>query len=193
MNTDGLIVGLGNPGQRYAKTRHNIGFMVINTLVRLSSSITPLDKHRNYSLWMWKNPDTTHPWMLCQPRTYMNLSGKAVKQLANKYALSSSQILVVHDDLDFSLGQLRFKFGGGCAGHKGLLSIAHCLGSFDFSRLRIGIGRPERHDSIADYVLSDFKPDEGQCLDSVLEKAFWGIVLFCKGGLSAAMREVNSH
>src|SRR6056297_179697 len=188
MDFGGLIVGLGNPGKKYSKTRHNIGFMVLESLIEHNFELGCINKQNDYLLWLWDGNSMEKPWLLCQPLTYMNLSGKAVKKVLKKYKLLPTQTLVVHDELDFPLGKLRFKFDGGLAGHKGLRSIAEHLGSHDFYRLRMGIGRPEDKTDIVDYVLSRFAQNELDCLSSVIERAILGIKIFCNQGMETAIK-----
>ncbi len=193
MNIGGLIVGLGNPGTRYSKTRHNIGVMVVKSLIEDSAHIEFICKQNDYLLWSWRDREIEYPWLLCQPLTYMNLSGKAVKKALKKYTILPSQTLVVHDELDFPLGKLRFKFDGGCAGHKGLRSIVDQLGTYDFYRLRMGIGRPEEKSDIVDYVLSRFDQEELECLDSAIKRSLFGIRTFCRDGIELASHKLNQY
>jgi PTH1 family peptidyl-tRNA hydrolase len=155
---DLLVVGLGNPGREYARHRHNAGWMVLDELAR-----------RHGATWKGKFSGRLaelrldgHRVALLKPETYMNESGRSVAQAARFYKLEPDAILVVHDEGDFDLGRLQARLGGGLAGHNGLRSIAQHLKTPDFMRLRIGVGRPGRGDSrpLADYVLSDFTPED---------------------------------
>ncbi|MFP4314899.1 MAG: aminoacyl-tRNA hydrolase [Desulfovibrionales bacterium] len=188
----GLIVGLGNPGRRYENTRHNIGFMVVDALLSGSGADCPtqcglLREEREYRLWTCRTP--TGEWLLAKPQTFMNLSGHAVAKIAGKFFFEPEQILVVHDELDFELGRLRFKFGGGLAGHNGLKSIAACLGSRDFYRLRLGIGRPEGGGDISRYVLTAFTPDEQKIAAKVIQAGAESVLHFCVEGFDAAVHK----
>src|ERR671933_2453806 len=155
---DLLVVGLGNPGREYERNRHNVGRMVVDELAR-----------RHGGSWRGKFSGQLadvridgHRVALLKPETYMNESGRAVAAAARFYKLAPESILVVHDDGDLDLGRLQVRRGGGLAGHNGLRSVAQHLGTPEFLRLRIGVGRPERGDPrpLADYVLSDFEPHE---------------------------------
>jgi PTH1 family peptidyl-tRNA hydrolase len=155
---DLLVVGLGNPGREYARNRHNVGWLVVDELVR-----------RRDASWRAKFNGRLaelrldgHRVAVLKPETYMNESGRSVTAAARFFKVEPDAILVVHDEGDFDLGRLQVRKGGGLAGHNGLRSIAQQLGTQDFLRLRIGVGRPERGDprSLADYVLSDFEPHD---------------------------------
>jgi peptidyl-tRNA hydrolase, PTH1 family len=155
---DLLVVGLGNPGREYARQRHNAGWMVVDELAR-----------RHGGSWKGKFSGQLaevrldgHRVALLKPETYMNESGRSVAAAARFYKLEPDAILIVHDEGDFDLGRLQARKGGGLAGHNGLRSIAQHLKTPEFMRLRIGVGRPERGDPrpLADYLLSDFTPDQ---------------------------------
>jgi PTH1 family peptidyl-tRNA hydrolase len=162
---DLLVVGLGNPGREYAGHRHNVGWMVVDELAR-----------RHDGSWKGKFSGRIaeirvdgHRVGLLKPETYMNDSGRSVGAAARFYKVEPDAILVVHDEGDFDLGRLQARLGGGLAGHNGLRSIAQALGTQDFLRLRIGVGRPERGDrrTLADYVLANFEPhDDAEALVS---------------------------
>jgi peptidyl-tRNA hydrolase, PTH1 family len=157
---DLLVVGLGNPGREYARHRHNVGAMVVDELAR-----------RHGASWRSKfNSDLAevrldgHKVALLKPQTYMNESGRAVAAAVRFFKVDPDAILVVHDEIDLDRGRLQARAGGGLAGHNGLRSIASALRSQDFLRLRVGVGRPGRGDrrTPADYVLSNFAPDDDQ-------------------------------
>src|SRR5919197_3235094 len=154
---DLLVVGLGNPGREYARNRHNVGWMVVEELAR-----------RHGGSWRGKFSGQLaevridgHKVALLKPETYMNESGRSVQAAARFFKVEPDAILIVHDEGDFDLGRLQARRGGGLAGHNGLRSIAQQLGTPDFLRLRIGVGRPGRGDPrpVADYVLSAFEPE----------------------------------
>src|SRR5919202_1182452 len=164
---DLLVVGLGNPGREYARNRHNVGFMVVDELAR-----------RHGGTWRGKFSGRLaevridgHRVALLKPETYMNESGRAVKAAAAFFKLEPDAVLVVHDESDLALGRLQARLGGGLAGHNGLRSVARHLGSPEFMRLRVGVGRPERGDPrpLADFVLSDFEPHEDP--DAIVARA----------------------
>ena len=152
-----LIVGLGNPGYRYTATRHNIGFMVLEQL----AGNLDLDLSQNSFKALWgKGKIGSKSVILAMPQTYMNLSGNATRQLHAFFKTEISNLIVIHDDLDLSFGSVRLKTGGGNAGHKGLASIEENLGSAEFMRIRLGIGKPVDKSRIEGYVLEPFTSDE---------------------------------
>lgn len=153
-----LVVGLGNPGREYARTRHNVGWMVVDELARRHQG----SWRGKFSGQMAEIRVGDQRLALLKPETYMNDSGRSVGPAAAFFHLDPKKVLVVHDEGDFELGRLEVKFGGGLAGHNGLRSIADHLGTKDFLRLRIGVGRPERGDPrpLADWVLSNFEARE---------------------------------
>lgn len=157
-----LIVGLGNPGASYENNRHNIGFMVVDRLVK-DLGAASISK-ASFQGDLFKSGDI----FLLKPTTYMNLSGKSV--LAVKQFYKCDNLIVIHDDLDLPFGALRYKKGGGHGGHNGLKSIDSLLGS-DYVRVRMGIGKPEYKSMVADYVLSDFGSEEAEKLNAWIEKA----------------------
>lgn len=152
-----VIVGLGNPGNRYRYTRHNIGFMVLEKLARDFE----IDlKQKSFDALWGKGKINGADVLLAMPQTYMNLSGTAVRQLVAFFKADINNLIVFHDDLDLTFGNIRLKKGGGNAGHKGLASITENLGSSDFIRVRLGIGRPSDKCRIEGYVLEPFNSDE---------------------------------
>jgi PTH1 family peptidyl-tRNA hydrolase len=152
-----LIVGLGNPGNRYRFTRHNIGFMVLEKLAQeFKIELT----HRSFDAIWGKGKTRGTDILLALPQTYMNLSGTAVRQLVAFFKADINNLIVIHDDLDLPFGTIRLKAGGGNAGHKGLTSITDNLGSSDFMRVRLGIGKPPDKSRIEGYVLEPFASDE---------------------------------
>jgi len=158
-----LIVGLGNIGNEYKNTRHNIGFIAIDKLLS-NLNFTTINKPI-FKGEVFKSGE----YFLLKPSTYMNNSGESVEAVKNFYKIDNSDIIVIHDDLDLKLGSLKFKKGGGNAGHNGLKSIDKHIGN-DYHRIRIGIGRPENRDiPIIDYVLGKFKKEELEKLEPVLE------------------------
>jgi PTH1 family peptidyl-tRNA hydrolase len=190
---DFVIVGLGNPGTRYERTRHNIGFMAIDHLVRREKGCTaPVgSKKTRAACWQWDMPEGGKV-LLAKPQTYMNRSGLAVKALCAAYGLQSGKVIVVHDELDLALGQARFKFGGGLAGHNGLRSVAAELGTSDFYRVRLGIGRPEPGREVISHVLTSFAPWERERLPKVLDRTADGIRILCTQGMQAGMNFLHA-
>jgi PTH1 family peptidyl-tRNA hydrolase len=195
MNVAGAIVGLGNPGRKYARTRHNIGFMVLEAFrrtVRNPEDLRTLESAKGrYALWQYTFPEQPRPWLLCEPLTYMNESGRAVAALSRRFRIAPDNLLVVHDELDLAFGRMRFKNGGGLAGHKGLRSIAGHLGTKGFPRLRMGIGRPSAEEDVVEYVLSPFTGRDRDVLQAILDEAAAGIDLYCREGIQAAMNRVH--
>ena len=191
-----MLVGLGNPGPRYHETRHNIGFMAIDALLRKLEDAFPgccesLGKPKGcYELWRARVFKKN--WLLVKPLTFMNLSGEAVGPLAGFYKLDIHDILVVHDELDLPLGRLRFKRGGGLAGHNGLKSLEACLGSRDFVRLRLGIDKPQQQEQMVNYVTSRFRPEEAAIVEKILPAAVSALLLYMEQGLTHAMQEANA-
>lgn len=183
-----LIVGLGNPGREYRENRHNIGFMVVDSIC--AEMNIRLGRLQSKSL---VGSGILHGQKLvfAKPQTYMNLSGQSVSALMRFYKLDPSQLLVIHDDLDLPLGTLRMRPSGGSAGQKGLGSIIDQLSTQDFPRLRMGIGRPPGRMDAADYVLQDFNADERELLAFVFKRAVGAVSVFVKDGIALAMNQFN--
>lgn len=164
-----VIVGLGNPGNRYRFTRHNIGFMVLE---KLAQDFKIDLKQKSFDALWGKGKIKSTNLLLAMPQTYMNLSGTATRQLVAFFKADIGNLIVVHDDLDLPFGTIRLKTGGGNAGHKGLSSITENLGSSDFMRVRIGIGRPSDKSRIEGYVLEPFNSNEElSLLPEIIQKA----------------------
>jgi len=159
-----FIVGLGNPGNAYADTRHNVGFMVVDELARRGRALL----ESRQSVRLGQSVIAGEQTMLIEPQLYMNRSGTALADVIP--AVSASELIVIHDDLDLEVGCVRVKRGGGNAGHHGLDSIAEYAGSA-FARVRIGIGRPARGEDIVDYVLSPFSEDQRVAVDAAIQRA----------------------
>lgn len=183
-----LIVGLGNPDTKYAGTRHNIGFEVVDRLSERTS--TPLSE-KKFKARMAKGRVAGTDVVLLEPQTYMNLSGEAVGPALGFYKLGVDQVIVVHDELDLELGKNRLKRGGGHGGHNGLRSLIQHLPSPEFIRLRMGIGRPPQGWDPADYVLSRFTSADRTIADRAVEEAADAIEAVLKDGLAKAMNTVN--
>ena len=181
-----LIVGLGNPGNEYELTRHNIGWDVMEKL-SFRDRIFWKDKFKG--LYAKLDIDGEDVYFL-KPQTYMNLSGESVQPLMHFFKVELQDILVVHDELDLPYGTIAFKDGGGLAGHNGLKSIAACLGNQAFKRLRMGIGRPPRG-SVSNWVLSTYSDDQKIVLDQYLEESAKAIELFIKDDFVKAQRKYN--
>lgn len=183
-----LIVGLGNPGQQYARTRHNLGFLVIDRLVQRWSAGSYRSKFNGDHL---KATYGHAEVALLKPLGFMNCSGESVQPAAAFFKVAPARLLVVHDELDLPFGALRLKQGGGTAGHNGLRSIVQQLGTPEFLRLRVGIGRPT-HGNVVSYVLSDFSGDEPITLPGVVDRAAEAIEWYLQDGLAAAMQRLHS-
>ena len=179
-----LIVGLGNPGNRYSATRHNIGFMALEKL----AAKLDLDLSQNSFKALWgKGKIGSENVILAMPQTYMNLSGNAVRQLHAFFKTEISNLIVIHDDLDLSFGSVRLKTGGGNAGHKGLASIEENLGSSEFMRIRLGIGKPVDKSRIEGYVLEPFGKDEISVLPEIIQWAANAATEIVSSGMQTAM------
>ncbi|HHV71366.1 MAG TPA: aminoacyl-tRNA hydrolase [Clostridia bacterium] len=183
-----LIVGLGNPGSEYERTRHNAGFMVIDHLAQKTG--IKLNKTSHFSHW-GRGTIAGEQVVLLKPQTYMNLSGNAVASISRWYKLSPADLLIIYDDLDLPLGKLRFREQGGAGGHRGLDSIISQLGTQKIPRLRIGIGRPQDKMEVVDYVLSPFTPDEKEQFDLVVRKAAEAVLVLIESGIGKAMNKYN--
>lgn len=182
-----IIVGLGNPGEKYLKTRHNVGFMVVD---RFAQQLEVDCTQRKFQSLFCKKSVEQEDVVLLKPQTYMNLSGVAVKEVMDMYKCPIQDIMVVCDDLDMSLGKIRIRRNGGCGGHRGLKSIAERLGSTDFARLKIGIGRPMNGDP-SDYVLSAFTAEEDQVKAEVIDNACQALKTWMFEGVEACMNKFN--
>ena len=183
-----LIVGLGNPGREYRSTRHNAGFMVIDALCEaFSVRLSRLQSKALVGTGVFDGKKI----ILAKPQTFMNLSGQAVSSLMRFYKIPLGQLLVIHDDLDLPVGTLRMRPGGGSAGQKGLTSIIGQLGTEEFPRLRIGIGRPPGQMDPVDYVLEDFWGSEKELLPHLLLRAVEAVKDYLQFGLEHAMNGFN--
>jgi len=169
MDTIKLIVGLGNPGEKYEKTRHNAGFWWVDAIAQAKRA--PWKKETKFSGWTARVEEGGIEYLLLKPSTYMNESGRSVSQVLRFYKIEPSQMLVVHDELDLEPGIVRLKRGGGTGGHNGLTDIGDALDTKDFWRLRIGIGHPGDKDLVPDYVLKKAKGTEQDAIDPVFERS----------------------
>lgn len=182
-----LIIGLGNPGARYARTRHNIGWLAVERAaqrwsIAFEGSITARKGAGRVG---------RDEVLLATPLGWMNQNGPIVRALLDDAALAPRNLIVVHDDLDLALGRIRIKFDGGTGGHNGILSVTDALESHDFYRLKIGIGRPTPGMDAAEYVLSPFADSEMPVLDEALEQAVSALECFLAEGAGAAMNRFN--
>ena len=184
-----LIVGLGNPGPEYEGTRHNVGFAVVDLLaVRHGLSLG----RKRFDCLVGRGRIAGREAMVAKPQTYMNLSGLAVRAIAEYFRVESDEIVVVHDDLDLELGGLKITARGGSGGNKGVQSIIDSLGSKDFPRVRIGIGRPPSAKAGADYVLGRCGPEEAELMEKVLVSAAEAVETIVSEGVSKAQLRFNT-
>ena len=184
---DLLVAGLGNPGREYARHRHNVGWMVVDELARRHDA----SFRRKFSGQLGEVRVGEEKLALLKPETFMNESGRSIAAAARFFKLAPEAILIVHDDVDLEPGRFQARQGGGLAGHNGLRSISQALGTQDFLRLRIGVGRPERGDPrpVSDYVLSSF--DAATDVDELVRSAADGVETIVEDGLEAAQQRFN--
>lgn len=183
-----LIVGLGNPGQQYAGTRHNVGFMVLDYLAA-KNNLTFADSR--WKALLVKAIVWDEPVVLLKPETFMNLSGTAVVRAVHFYKLEPANIIIIHDDLDMDFGRIKIVSGGGDGGHKGIRSIIEQLGTKDFPRFKIGIGRPPSPVVPEKYVLGKFDSAEKEMIEQKMPVVLEGIRIFLQQGIPAAMTLIN--
>jgi len=183
-----LIVGLGNAGRSYRNNRHNIGFLLLD---RLASNLKVTFSRMRSNALTTDSLFESCKVILAKPQSYMNLSGFSVSSLVRFYKVSIENILIVYDDVDLPLGKMRLRPFGGSAGQKGMQSIIKQLGTQDFPRMRLGIGRPPGRMETANYVLQDFNKDDREILEMVLDQAVEAALLFISSGLDDAMNKFN--
>ncbi|WP_204806552.1 aminoacyl-tRNA hydrolase [Mycobacterium riyadhense] len=185
-----LVVGLGNPGDYYARTRHNLGFVVADLLAaRLGAKFKA---HKRSGAEVVTGRLAGRSIVLAKPRCYMNESGRQVGPLAKFYSIAPADIIVVHDELDLDFGRVRLKFGGGEGGHNGVRSVAAALGTKDFQRVRIGIGRPPGRKDPAVFVLENFGAAERAEVPTICEQAADATELLVELGLEPAQNRVHA-
>ncbi len=183
-----LFVGLGNPGNEYANTRHNIGFMILDQLAAESKLSFSTKRHGDLAQMRIKGRQV----YLLKPNTYMNLSGKAVRYWLNELKIDQSSMIVVTDDLAIPLGKIRFRKKGSSGGHNGMANIEEVLGNDNYNRLRIGIGNEFSKGKQVDYVLSDFNEEELALKEEVIKKSGEGLKAFPLIGMDRTMNQYNS-
>ncbi len=189
-----IIVGLGNPGRIYTHNRHNVGFMCLNYFARLHS--IRFDR-RQCGAKVGIGKTGSEQSLLAKPQTFMNLSGRSVACLVNKHGIPLSNLLIIYDDMDLPSGKIRLRKSGSSGGHKGMNSIISTLGSETFSRIRVGIGRPEAgeqsmsEDAVVDYLLSNFSRQEEAIIKPAITKVSEAIDFFIAKGIEAAMDKFN--
>jgi PTH1 family peptidyl-tRNA hydrolase len=181
-----LIVGLGNPGPEYERTRHNVGWQAVDAFAKKFR----IDiAHHEKNALTGTGRVAGGSVLVAKPLTYMNLSGDAVRLLVNAYAETPAEMIVVYDDIDLPLGRLRIRQNGSAGTHNGMRSIIAELGTENFPRLRIGVGAPQGR--LRDYVLDEFAPDEKPIIDDAIKRTIDALVLFVHGDLRRAMNEFN--
>jgi PTH1 family peptidyl-tRNA hydrolase len=193
MNSDSpmiLVAGLGNPGPRYANTRHNLGFMAVEALAGHYQASLSLEQ-RNFNCRWGKTRVGSRNLILALPQTFMNLSGHAVRALASYFRVETKDIIVVHDDLDLDFGRIKISLKRGAAGHRGVASLLDCLDSDDFARLRLGIGRPLPGEPVEGYVLHEFYPQQQAALAEMLSQAGQCLISMIEQGVDKAMGIYN--
>jgi len=187
-NSPFILVGLGNPGREYRDTRHNVGFMAIDRLcTTFGIKLSRLQSKALVGNGVYEG----HKIVLAKPQTFMNLSGQAVSSLMRFYRIPQSQLLVFYDEIDLPVGTIRIRQEGGSAGNRGLTSIIEQLGTQEFPRLRIGVGRPPGQKEAADYVLKSFAKNDMEIISIVLDRVVDAARVFIGDGLEAAMNQFN--
>ena len=183
-----LLIGLGNPGREYRDTRHNFGFMLIDRLaVRLNARGMKVQSKAIVTDAMYED----RKLILAKPQTYMNLSGPSVQGLVHFYKIPLTNVMVLSDDLDIPFGTIRIRASGGYGGQRGLASIIETLGTKDFPRLRLGIGRPPGKMDPANFILRNFSRDEMKAISEILDRAADAVFEFVKNGLDMSMNKFN--
>lgn len=183
-----LIVGLGNPGRKYAVTRHNIGFETVDYLAAEKQTTIAREEHQALTGFYFAGHEKI---LLAKPQTFMNNSGEAVASLLDYYDLTPKELMVVYDDVDLSVGRVRIRARGSAGSHNGMRSIIKHLGRDDFPRVRIGIGKKPSGWDLAAYVLAKFLPEEVGTMQQAVKNAARGIELYTTEDIAAAMNEVN--
>jgi PTH1 family peptidyl-tRNA hydrolase len=184
-----LIVGLGNPGKQYEHTRHNIGFKVID---RLSEQLDiPLDQAKHKGIYGIGNINGEKV-LLLKPLTYMNLSGESIKAVMDYYKIDPEDLVVIYDDLDLPVGKIRLRQKGGTGGHNGMKSAIAHIGTDNFNRIRVGIGRPKNGKQVTDYVLGPFSPEEEDVMDEMVTKCVEALKQWFNKPFLQVMNEFNS-
>ncbi len=185
-----LVVGLGNPGKKYERTRHNVGFLIID---RIASQNQIKVRSRRCDALVGEWSSHGEKIVLAKPQTYMNRSGDAVRALMRSFRLTPEDLVVVYDDLDLPFGRIRIRTKGSAGGHRGIASIMESVAGAPFCRLRVGIGRPPEGMDSADYVLEPFSPQESSELEDVLSRAVEALICLLREGHQKAMAQFNGQ
>ncbi len=183
-----LVIGLGNPGREYEMTRHNIGFLAIDRLAKRWG--VEINKYKFKGL-MGEYRKPHEKVILIKPQTFMNLSGNAVRSYVQFYKPANEQVMVIFDDLDLPFGSIRIRRSGGSSGQKGMKSIIEQLGTEEFPRIRVGIGRPPGKMNSVDFILNDFRTSDTLDLNIILDTCADAVECFLKDGIEAAMNRFN--
>jgi PTH1 family peptidyl-tRNA hydrolase len=183
-----VVFGLGNPGKRYQRTRHNLGFMIVDRIAALRGAALDRERHRSH---VGECRIGAEAVLLVKPQTYVNRSGEALRSLLRYYPLAGEDLIVVHDDLDLPFGRIRIRGRGSAGGHRGILSLLEALGDERFFRVRVGIGRPPEGEDPADYVLRPFAAEEAARLESVVEAGAEAVEALIVEGAERAMEKFN--
>ena len=184
-----MVIGLGNPGEAYSRTRHNTGFMVVDALA--DAYTIPLNKTK-YDTVFGRGTIEGMDVLLAKPMAYMNRSGFPVQRLAHYFRILREDLLVVHDDIDLAIGRLKIKEKGGDAGHKGIRSMMNAFGGGDFTRLRVGVGRSESDTSVSDHVLGTFRTEEKEIMEIIIKRAKDAVVSTLSKGIAEGMNRFNN-
>ena len=182
-----VVIGLGNPGPKYAGTRHNVGFDVVDYLAA-APGVGPF--RSKFQALVAEAKEGSEPVLLVKPDTFMNLSGRAVRQVVDFYKLNAADVLVISDDFNLPLGKLRARAKGSHGGQNGLRNIQEQLGTDEYPRLRIGVGQPSEGEAI-DFVLSRFKPGERKAVEETIAKAAEAVLIWIRQGLDPCMNRAN--
>jgi peptidyl-tRNA hydrolase, PTH1 family len=183
-----IVIGLGNPGRKYERTRHNAGFLAVEALARGLRFDLSQEK---YHALVGRGRVGDDEALLAKPQTFMNESGRTAAAILRYTSSTAADLVVVHDELDLPLGAIRVKTGGGHGGHNGLRSLIEHLGTADFIRVRIGVGRPPAGRDAADYVLSPFLPEERSAAEDAIARAAEAVAMVLREGLTRAMNACN--
>lgn len=179
-----LVLGIGNPGQRYAGTRHNVGFAVIDAVRR---RLAARSRGKRHEARLWAADDV----LLAKPQTFVNRSGTALRLLCKAHQLTPHEVLIVADDVNLKLGRLRLRRGGSAGGHKGLGSVIEAIGTDEVARLRLGVGRPDGGGDLVDHVLSPFPPEDEDAARQMIDRAADCVEVWLDRGLEPAMNQFN--
>ena len=192
MDSLAIVVGLGNPGQTYRGTRHNVGFWVLDRLAERSGVVFRAEGELRKYAWVARTRLAGKDVVLAKPRTYMNRSGRGVAALCRLYSTEPQDLLIVHDDADLEIGRLRIRKGGGAGGHNGVRSLIEVLGESDFTRIRVGVRGPERNEEdLADYVLSGFTEEDRPIAEETCDLAADAVEFLLRQGLAETMNRYN--